>query len=222
MCRPLSWIESQKMGAFLSVSKGSAERPWLLELRYNYTPGEETEGQKPVVLVGKGQQWTSSCVSSDLPISPLIDCLLAHSSLPPPLLLPSSSLPPPLLLSSSSLPLPSPHTGVTFDTGGISIKPSPNMDLMSGDMDGAACVAATVMTIADLRLPLRWGQSASSHLTNGSYHCSGVVSCCCHYCDGLLDTVSLLPILVLCFYGNYISFTAVVSLFPWYTYTAVT
>ena len=26
MCRPLSWIESQKMGAFLSVSKGSAEK----------------------------------------------------------------------------------------------------------------------------------------------------------------------------------------------------
>ena len=60
ICRPLSWIESQKMGAFLSVSKGSAEKPWLLELRYNYT-GEETEGQRPVVLVGKGQESTRSC-----------------------------------------------------------------------------------------------------------------------------------------------------------------
>ena len=48
------------MGAFLGVSKGSAEKPWLLELRYDYT-GEETEGQRPVVLVGKGQQSTSSC-----------------------------------------------------------------------------------------------------------------------------------------------------------------
>ena len=74
-------------------------------------------------------------------------------------------------------------------------------------------MAATVMAIADLRLPLRWGQGASSHLTNDSYHCSGVVSCCCH-CDGLLVTVSLLPILVPCFYGNCISFTAVVSLIP--------
>ena len=85
------------------------------------------------------------------------------------------------------------------------------MDLMHGDMGGAACVAAMVMAIADLRLPLRWGQSASSHLTDGSYRCSGVVSCHSHYCDVLLDLVSLLPILVPCFYGNCISFTAVVS-----------
>ena len=92
--------------------------------------------------------------------------------------------------------------------------------MMRGDMGGAACVVATVMAIAQLRLPLRWGQNASSHLTSGSYPCSGVVSCCCHYCDVLLDIVSLLPILVPCFYGNCISFTAIVSLFPWYTYAA--
>ncbi len=57
MCRPLSWIESQKMGAFLSVSQGSVEVPWLLELRLNM--GEEgdsnTPDQKPIVLVGKGR-----------------------------------------------------------------------------------------------------------------------------------------------------------------------
>ena len=33
--RPRSWIESQKMGAFMSVAKGSSEEPWLLELHYN-------------------------------------------------------------------------------------------------------------------------------------------------------------------------------------------
>jgi len=44
------------MEAFLGVAKGSAEKPWLLELRYNYTDAEEErrKGQDPVVLVGKG------------------------------------------------------------------------------------------------------------------------------------------------------------------------
>jgi len=38
--------------------------------------------------------------------------------------------------------------GVTFDTGGISIKPSAKMDLMRGDMGGAATVAAALSAIA--------------------------------------------------------------------------
>lgn len=46
-------------------------------------------------------------------------------------------------------------TGVTFDTGGISIKPSPNMGLMKGDMGGAACVAAATVGIATLGLPIK-------------------------------------------------------------------
>lgn len=48
--RPYSWIESQKMGAFLSVAKGSEEKPWLLEMKYSC--GES--GKQPIVLVGKG------------------------------------------------------------------------------------------------------------------------------------------------------------------------
>ena len=34
--------------------------------------------------------------------------------------------------------------GVTFDTGGISIKPSSKMDKMRADMGGAATVTATI------------------------------------------------------------------------------
>jgi len=45
--------------------------------------------------------------------------------------------------------------GVTFDTGGISIKPSAGMDEMKADMSGAAAVAATMRTIAELQLPRR-------------------------------------------------------------------
>ena len=44
--------------------------------------------------------------------------------------------------------------GVTFDTGGISIKPSPAMDEMKYDMCGAASVIGTIRTVAELKLPI--------------------------------------------------------------------
>jgi leucyl aminopeptidase len=45
--------------------------------------------------------------------------------------------------------------GVTFDTGGISLKDPPGMDEMKYDMSGAAAVLATLSVVAKLRLPLR-------------------------------------------------------------------
>ncbi len=44
--------------------------------------------------------------------------------------------------------------GITFDTGGISIKPAANMEAMKQDMSGAAAVVAAMGAIADLNLPL--------------------------------------------------------------------
>jgi leucyl aminopeptidase len=44
--------------------------------------------------------------------------------------------------------------GITFDTGGISIKPSDDMDLMKFDMSGAAVVLATICALAQLQMPL--------------------------------------------------------------------
>lgn len=44
--------------------------------------------------------------------------------------------------------------GLTFDSGGISIKPADKMDEMKTDMSGGAAVMATVMAAADLQLPL--------------------------------------------------------------------
>ncbi|RKN23832.1 leucyl aminopeptidase family protein [Micromonospora musae] len=45
--------------------------------------------------------------------------------------------------------------GITFDTGGISIKPVPAMKLMRKDMGGAAAVVAATLGAAALRLPVR-------------------------------------------------------------------
>ncbi len=44
--------------------------------------------------------------------------------------------------------------GITFDTGGISLKPAANMDEMKYDMCGAASVFGTITAIAKLKLPI--------------------------------------------------------------------
>lgn len=44
--------------------------------------------------------------------------------------------------------------GITFDTGGISLKPGANMDSMISDMAGSAAVAATIFGAAAHKLPL--------------------------------------------------------------------
>jgi leucyl aminopeptidase len=44
--------------------------------------------------------------------------------------------------------------GVTFDTGGISLKPPPGMDEMKFDMSGAASVLGTFKAVATLGLPV--------------------------------------------------------------------
>jgi leucyl aminopeptidase len=44
--------------------------------------------------------------------------------------------------------------GITFDTGGISIKPAANMHHMTSDMGGAAAVIATVVLAAQQELPI--------------------------------------------------------------------
>jgi len=45
--------------------------------------------------------------------------------------------------------------GITFDTGGISIKPAKNMDEMKGDMAGAASVISAMQAIAALGLKVK-------------------------------------------------------------------
>ena len=45
--------------------------------------------------------------------------------------------------------------GITFDSGGISIKPAERMEDMKGDMAGAASVIGAMQAIAALKVPLR-------------------------------------------------------------------
>ncbi|NOY06736.1 MAG: leucyl aminopeptidase [Chlorobi bacterium] len=65
--------------------------------------------------------------------------------------------------------------GVTFDTGGISIKPSANMAEMKMDMAGAATVIGVMMAAARLKLPIRLIGliPATDNMPSGNATCPG-------------------------------------------------
>ncbi|WP_148262489.1 leucyl aminopeptidase family protein [Hoyosella subflava] len=79
--------------------------------------------------------------------------------------------------------------GITFDTGGISVKPAANMHLMKTDMAGGAAVLAAVSAIADLAPRVRVTAlvpSAENMLSGSAYRPGDVVT---HY-GGLTTEVS--------------------------------
>jgi leucyl aminopeptidase len=56
--------------------------------------------------------------------------------------------------SKSALPICLIGKGITFDSGGISLKDPPAMDEMKFDMSGGAAVLGTLRAVAELRLPI--------------------------------------------------------------------
>ncbi|MFN2496976.1 MAG: M17 family metallopeptidase [Pseudonocardiaceae bacterium] len=68
--------------------------------------------------------------------------------------------------------------GITFDTGGISIKPADGMHLMRTDMSGAAAVIAALLAIAQLAVPLRVTglvPCAENHISGSAYRPGDVI-----------------------------------------------
>jgi leucyl aminopeptidase len=56
--------------------------------------------------------------------------------------------------SADDKPLVLVGKGITFDSGGISLKPGEGMDEMKFDMCGAASVLGTLKAIAQMQLPI--------------------------------------------------------------------
>jgi leucyl aminopeptidase len=70
--------------------------------------------------------------------------------------------------------------GVTFDTGGISIKPAQDMDEMKYDKSGACTVLAVARAAAGLDLPVRlsvYAPLAENMLSANAYRPSDIVRC---------------------------------------------
>jgi len=68
--------------------------------------------------------------------------------------------------------------GITFDSGGLSIKPAQGMENMTSDMSGAAAVVATVITAAALNLPVKvtaWAALAENLPSGSSYRPGDVI-----------------------------------------------
>ncbi|WIX79651.1 leucyl aminopeptidase family protein [Amycolatopsis carbonis] len=68
--------------------------------------------------------------------------------------------------------------GITFDTGGLSVKPADGMHLMRTDMAGGAAVIASVRAIAALGLAVRVTAlvpAAENHVSGGSYRPGDIV-----------------------------------------------
>ncbi|HEX4966794.1 MAG TPA: leucyl aminopeptidase [Thermoanaerobaculia bacterium] len=70
--------------------------------------------------------------------------------------------------------------GITFDTGGISIKPAADMDEMKYDKGGACAVLAAARAAAELALPVRltvYAAFAENMLSGSAYRPGDVVRC---------------------------------------------
>ncbi|HYO12283.1 MAG TPA: M17 family metallopeptidase, partial [Thermoanaerobaculia bacterium] len=70
--------------------------------------------------------------------------------------------------------------GITFDTGGISIKPAVDMDEMKYDKGGACAVLGVAQAVADLGLPVRlrvYAPIAENMLGSKAYRPSDIVRC---------------------------------------------
>jgi leucyl aminopeptidase len=67
--------------------------------------------------------------------------------------------------------------GVTFDSGGVCIKPAANMDEMKMDMSGAATVLGVMHSVAKLKLPIHLIGliPATDNMVGGKAYCPGDV-----------------------------------------------
>ncbi len=68
--------------------------------------------------------------------------------------------------------------GITFDTGGLALKPAQGMEAMKSDMSGAAAVVAATIAIAKLNLPIAidaWAPLAENMVSDNATRPSDVI-----------------------------------------------
>lgn len=69
--------------------------------------------------------------------------------------------------------------GITFDSGGLALKPAANMDEMKGDMTGAASVCGALLAIAELKLPVAieaWAPLAENMVSDTATRPSDIIT----------------------------------------------
>jgi leucyl aminopeptidase len=69
--------------------------------------------------------------------------------------------------------------GITFDTGGLALKPAAGMEAMKSDMSGAAAVCGAILAIATLKLPVSieaWAPLAENMVSDNATRPSDVIT----------------------------------------------
>ncbi|NDE71526.1 MAG: leucyl aminopeptidase [Actinobacteria bacterium] len=69
--------------------------------------------------------------------------------------------------------------GITFDTGGLALKPAQGMEAMKSDMSGAAAVCAALLAIAELKLPVAvdaWAPLAENMVSDTATRPSDIIT----------------------------------------------
>ena len=69
--------------------------------------------------------------------------------------------------------------GITFDSGGLALKPAKAMETMKCDMSGAAAVCAAILAIAELKLPIAidaWAPLAENMVSDTATRPSDIIS----------------------------------------------
>ncbi|MBC7463949.1 MAG: leucyl aminopeptidase [Actinobacteria bacterium] len=69
--------------------------------------------------------------------------------------------------------------GITFDSGGLNLKPGPGMEAMKSDMGGAAAVSAAILAIASLKLPIgieTWVPLAENMISDNATRPGDIIS----------------------------------------------
>lgn len=69
--------------------------------------------------------------------------------------------------------------GITFDTGGLALKPAAGMEAMKSDMSGAAAVCGAILAIASLKLPITvhaWAPLAENMVSDNATRPSDVIT----------------------------------------------
>lgn len=69
--------------------------------------------------------------------------------------------------------------GITFDSGGLALKPALGMEAMKSDMSGAAAVCAAIMAIATLKLPVSidaWAPLAENMVSDTATRPSDIIT----------------------------------------------
>jgi leucyl aminopeptidase len=69
--------------------------------------------------------------------------------------------------------------GITFDTGGLALKPAQGMEAMKSDMSGAAAVCAAILAIAELALPIEidaWAPLAENMVSDTATRPSDIIT----------------------------------------------